>query len=128
MSGNTQIASQPSRKWLSAEQKMAIVHESFESNEILPVIARKYNVGVSSLVKWRKQVLSGGFMSVKNNDDNLVPSSEVKKLKTKIRELERMLGKKTMQVELLQDAIEIAREKKYISRQPLPGVDDIVND
>ena len=39
-----------------------------------------------------------------------------------------MLGKKSLQIEILKEAIEIAREKKLISRQPLPGLDDIVND
>ena len=54
----------------------------------------------------------------------MVPVSEVKALKTKIRELERLLGKKTMEVEILKDAIEIAREKKLISRMPFPVKDD----
>jgi transposase len=49
--------------------------------------------------------------------------SEVKQLKSQIRELQRLLGKKTMEVEILKDAIEIAREKKLISRSPLPGKD-----
>jgi transposase len=47
----------------------------------------------------------------------------VKALKAKIRELERLLGKKTVQVEILKEALELAREKKLISRMPLlpPG-------
>ena len=53
------------------------------------------------------------------------PASEVKHFKAQIRELERLLGKKTMEVEILKDAIEIAREKKLISRGPLPKKDDI---
>ena len=51
-------------------------------------------------------------------------ASEVRALKKQIRELERLLGKKTMEVEILKDAIEIAREKKLISRTPLPFEDD----
>jgi transposase len=53
-----------------------------------------------------------------------VPSSEVKELKRRIRELERMLGRKTMESEILKDALEIAREKKLISRIPLLKKDD----
>jgi transposase len=128
MSDNTTNISRPPRKWLSAQQKLAIVNESFETTETVAIIARKHNVGVSSLIKWRKQVMNGGFMSIKNNDEKLVPASELKKQEKRIRELERMLGKKTMQIALLQDAIELAREKKFISRQPLPGVDYSVDD
>ena len=126
MSGEVTLQRTP-RKWLSANQKMAIVQESLEPGNNVAEIARKHNVGVSSLIKWRKLAVTGSLMSVKS-EDGLVPANDVKKLKQTIRELERMLGKKTMQVELLQEAVELAREKKLISRQPLPGVDDIVND
>jgi transposase len=44
-------------------------------------------------------------------DDQAVPASEVKQLKAQIRELERLLGKKTMEAEILWDAIRIARGK-----------------
>ena len=53
--------------------------------------------------------------SLKANE-KVVPESEVKKLKARIRELERALGKKSLQVEILEEAVEIAREKKLISR------------
>ena len=51
----------------------------------------------------------------------MVPESEIKQVKNRIRELERQLGKKTLENEILKDAIEIAREKKLISRSPLLG-------
>jgi transposase len=53
-----------------------------------------------------------------------VPSSELNELRRRIRELERMLGRKTMETEILKDALEIAREKKLISRIPLLKKDD----
>jgi transposase len=53
-----------------------------------------------------------------------VPLSEVKELRAKIRELERVLGKKTMEVEILKEGLKIAREKKLISRMPLLPGDD----
>jgi transposase len=56
-------------------------------------------------------------------NEQVVPASEVKKLKARIRELERALGKKTMQVEILEEAIEIAKEKKLISRGSSSGED-----
>lgn len=55
--------------------------------------------------------------------EELVPASEVKALKMKVRELERMLGKKTVEVEVLKEAVELGREKKLISLAPLHGVD-----
>ena len=51
------------------------------------------------------------------------PETEVKLLKKKVKELERMLGRKTMVVEIMKEAVTIAREKKLISRSPLRGVE-----
>lgn len=66
-------------------------------------------------------------MSVKE-DAPAVPASEVKKLKKELKQLQQLLGKKTLQIELLKEAVSIGREKKLISRQPLPGMDDIASD
>lgn len=44
-------------------------------------------------------------------DDQVVRAAEVRVLRKQVRELERLLGKKTMEVKILKDAIEIAREK-----------------
>jgi transposase len=41
-----------------------------------------------------------------------------------VRELERLLGKKTLENEILKEGIEIAREKKLLSRSPWPKRDD----
>ena len=57
--------------------------------------------------------------------EQVVSITEVRALKKQIRELERLLGKKTMQVKILQEAIALAQEKKLISRSLLPMGDDI---
>ena len=44
-------------------------------------------------------------------DDEVVASAEVKELKRRIRELERVLGKKTLENEILKDAVDLARQK-----------------
>jgi transposase len=43
----------------------------------------------------------------------------VKELERRIRELERALGKKTLEVEILKEGYRIAQEKKLLLRQPL---------
>jgi transposase len=47
--------------------------------------------------------------------EEVVPLSQLKQAEARIRELERLLGKKTVQVEILEEAVRIAREKKLIS-------------
>ena len=51
--------------------------------------------------------------------------SELKALEKKVKQLEQMLGRKTMEAEILRDALEIAQAKKLISRMPLLPPDDI---
>ena len=126
MSG-TIIEQRVLKRHLSAEEKLKIVQKSNEPGVLVAEVARQYNVGLSSLIKWRKYAMEGSLMSIKDKQPS-VPSSEVKKLKREIKQLQRLLGKKSLQIDLLQDAIEIAREKKLISRHPLPGVEDIAND
>ena len=44
-------------------------------------------------------------------DEEVVGSSEVKALERRIRELERVLGRKTLENETLREAVKVAREK-----------------
>lgn len=51
-------------------------------------------------------------------DDEVVASAEVRALEKRVRELERVLGKKTLENEILREALKIAQEKKLISHMP----------
>ena len=44
-------------------------------------------------------------------DDEVVPAVEARRLEERVRDLERLLGKKTMEVEILKEALELARSK-----------------
>jgi transposase len=85
-------------------------------------VSRRFGVSPSQVFKWRRLV-EEGTMSVLGADESVVPESDVKVLKGRIRELERLLGRKTLENEILKDAIEIARDKKLLSRSPLPKRD-----
>ena len=106
------------RRW-SPEEKRAILEEGEQPGNSLSAVARKYGVNPNQLFHWRKLMREGALIAV-GADDQVVPASEVKQLKAQIRELERLLGKKTMETEILKDAIRIAREKKLLLRMPLP--------
>jgi transposase len=106
------------RRW-SPEEKRAILEEGEQPGNSLSAVARKYGVNPNQLFHWRKLMREGALIAV-GADDQVVPASEVKQLKAQIRELERLLGKKTMETEILRDAIRIAQEKKLLLRMPLP--------
>lgn len=110
------------RRW-SPEEKRAILEEAEQPGNSLSAVARKYGVNPNQLFHWRKLMREGALVAV-GADEHVVPASEVKQLKVQIRELERLLGKKTMEAEILRDAIRIAREKKLLLRMPLPRKGD----
>ena len=105
------------RRW-SPEEKRAILEEAELPGNSLSAVARTYGVNPNQLFHWRKLMREGALVAV-GADENVVPASEAKQLKARIRELERLLGKKTMEAEILKEAIEIAREKKLLLRMPL---------
>lgn len=110
------------RRW-RAEEKRAMVEEAEQSGMSLSAVARKYGINPNQLFRWRRLLNEGALCAV-GAEESVVPLSEVKELQAKVRELERLLGRKTMEVELLKDAIRIAREKKLLLRPPLPRKDD----
>jgi len=118
------ITSIQRRRHWSAEQKRALVEEAEAPGSSISMVARKYEVHPNQLFRWRRLMQEGALVAA-GSEDQVVPLSEVKELRAEIRELQRLLGKKTMEVEILKDAIRIAREKKLLSRVPLLKKDDI---
>ena len=110
------------RRWSVAE-KIRIVQECEQPGMSVSYVARKYDIAPNLLFRWRRLMREGGLSAIQANEP-VTGASEVRRLKHRIRELERLLGKKTMEAEILKEAIEIAREKKLISRVPLPPEDD----
>jgi transposase len=109
-------STQRRRRW-TAEGKRAMVEEAEQPGMSVSAVTRKYGVHPNQLFTWRR-LMHQGALSAVGAEESVVPISEVKALKTRIRELERLLGKKTMEVEILKDALEIAREKKLILPMP----------
>ena len=110
------------RRW-APEEKRSILEEAEQPGNSLSSVARKYGVNPNQLFQWRKLMREGALVAV-GADEHVVPASEAKQLKARIRELERLLGKKTMEAEILREAIEIAREKKLLLRMPWPKKGD----
>jgi len=111
------------RRRFTAEEKRAFVEEAARPGNSVSQVARRHNLSPSLLFSWRR-LMEQGSMSSLGAEEAVIPESEVKQLKARVRELERLLGKKTLENEILKDAIEIAREKKLLSRSPLLGKKD----
>ncbi len=109
------------RHW-SAQQKLAIVEETLAPGASVSAVARRHGVGANLVYRWRRLMKEGGAVAV-GADETVVGEAQVKKLEAQVRELERLLGKKTMEVEILREALERSRAKKPILHvaSPLRG-------
>ena len=67
--------------------------------------------------------MSEGGKEAVRADDEVVAASQVRCLEERVRELERLLGRKMMEIEILKEALDLARAKKpnSLSHSPLPG-------
>jgi transposase len=110
------------RRW-AAEEKRALVEEAEQPGASVSSVARKYGVNPNQLFHWRRLIRQGSLSAVRA-DEEVVPVSEVKQMRARVRELERLLGKKTMEAEILKEALELSREKKLLLRMPLPDRED----
>jgi len=106
------------RRW-AAEEKRALVEEAEQPGASVSSVARKYGINPNQLFHWRRLIRQGSLSAVRA-DEEVVPVSEVKQWRARVRELERLLGKKTMEAEILKEALELSREKKLLLRMPLP--------
>lgn len=102
------------RRW-TTEQKLTIIEQGFEPGETVPLTPRRHGVVPNLLYQWRRLLSEGGAAAV-GSDEPVVGNSGVKKLEDRVRELERMLGRKTMEVEILRETLSKADSKKRISR------------
>ena len=113
------------RRRFTTEQKMAIIAETLQPGVSMSYVARRYGLSPSLVFRWRSLMREGGREAIRS-DNEVVSASEARRLEEKVRELERLLGRKTMEVEILKEALELARSKKQIlrSNSVLPDVFD----
>ena len=105
------------------EEKKAIVQETYQPGMSVSIIARKYGIFPSQLFLWRKHMEDGAMKGIEAQED-VVSKTAYKELEKRLKETERVLGRKTLENEILREAVLIAQKKKLISRQPLPGVEN----
>jgi transposase len=110
------------RRRFSTEQKLAVVAETMQPGMSISYVARRHGLSPSLVFRWRRLMSDGGQEAVRADDD-VIAASEVRRLEERVRELKRQLGRKTMEVEILKEALDLARAKKptLLSRSPRPG-------
>jgi len=116
------LAVQRRRRW-TASEKLAMVRETYEPGMSVSLVARRHGVNPNQLFHWRRLERDGALTAV-GAGEAVVPATELDAARRQIRELQRLLGKKTLEAEILKEAVELARDRKWIARSPLLPGDD----
>ncbi|MCA0851140.1 IS3 family transposase [Salipiger thiooxidans] len=98
------------RRW-SAADKLRIVEETLDDRTSISVVARRNGVAPNLLYRWWRLMLEGGSVAV-SEDDDVTSNRVVRQLEDRIRELARQLGRKTLEAEILREALDKSRFKK----------------
>jgi transposase len=111
------------RRRFTTEQKLAVVAETMQPGMSISYVARRHGLSPSLVFRWRQLMSEGGKEAIRVDDD-VVGANEVRRLEERVRDLERMLGRKTLEVEILKEALDLARAKKAISLSSSAPKDD----
>ncbi len=90
------------RRRFSNEEKRQFLREAMGSGESMSSVGRRYGLSVSLLFRWRRQLDGANALPRKREDDS---RAEVRDLRDRVRELERLLGRKTLEAELLKQEL-----------------------
>lgn len=105
------------RRW-TPEQKLELVKKTFEPGMTVSMVARMAGLAATQLFQWRKSYSEGSLVAVGANEA-VVPASEMAEALKRIKQLEGALGRKTLENEILKEAVEYGKSRKWIARSPL---------
>jgi len=89
------------KKIRSTEEKLAIVLEGIKGEISVSELCRKYGLSQSVYYKWRDKFFEGGKKALISSSVNRAPKSE----QAKIEELEKIIGRQTVVIEVLKKNI-----------------------
>jgi transposase len=109
---NPEILTGPQRRrrWSVAE-KLEMIAETREPGVTVSLVARRRGVSPNQLFTWRR-LAEQGALTATQADEEVVPASAFRAQQDRVRELERLLGRKTMEVEILKEALDYAADSK----------------
>lgn len=117
------VTSVERRRYWSPFEKKSIVEETQVPGKSISYVARQHNISPSVIFRWRRQYEEGALTGV-GSEERVVPESLYKQALERTKRLERLLGQKTEEVEILKEAVRMTHEKKQIWRNPYIGTGD----
>ncbi|WP_245372227.1 MULTISPECIES: IS3 family transposase [Methylobacterium] len=105
------ITSVQRRRHWTTQEKVRLVEETYLPGQSVSLVARRHGLNANQLFTWRRLMERGAFTAAGAGEE-VVPASELRVAQQQIRELQRLLGKKTLETEILREAMERCRPQK----------------
>lgn len=83
---------------LSGEERLALVLESLRNEQSVADLCRQHGISQTTFYKWRDKFLEGGKNALLGNGSSSKPSETAQ---VKIQELERVIGRQTVEIQIL---------------------------
>jgi transposase len=97
------------------EFKRSVVQQLLKGEKTLAEVSRELDLQPSVVRQWKRRFEAGATAAVATNED-VVPVSALREAHQRIRELERLLGKKQMEIEILQAAQEVVKKSPWLRK------------
>jgi transposase len=102
-------SAQRRRRWTS-EQKLEIIKQTNEPGSSVSLVARQNGLTAAQLFQWRKAYLESSLIAVVANE-TVAPASALQEAMRRIKQHDVALGSKTLESEVLKDAMGFAKAK-----------------
>src|SRR3989442_10856008 len=104
------------RRVFSTEFKRTTVQRILTGEKTLAELSRELDISPGVIRNWKRFAEAGATTAVQASEDG-VPASQLREAYAKIPELQRALGRETMEVEILRAAQEIGKKTPSLRRE-----------
>src|SRR6266436_8663831 len=102
------------RRVFSAEFKRTTVQRILAGEKTVAELSRELDIVPSVIRTWARRSEAGAATAVAANED-VVPASQLREAYSRIRELERLLGRK-MEIEILEAARDVVKKSPWLRK------------
>jgi transposase len=92
----------PKSNW-SVNDKYTIVLESLKSDTTIQSVCNKYGISQTTYYKWRDKFLDGAKKQLENGSGISKSNPD----KARVEELEKLVGKKSLEIEILKKTLKL---------------------
>jgi transposase len=105
------------RRIFTSDFKRATVARITSGEKTLAELSRELEIAPAVLRNWMRLADRGSRTAVDAGEE-VVPISRVRELEKQVKELQRLVGKQTMTIEILEAAQEIVKKSPHLFRGP----------